>query len=101
MFVMNSMNENKIQKVAAFFSNAGNNFAVRLLGAAFGGVLYYFIFQTVVFLGLDTDMLKMLSAVVVAVFLGIPYIRRTYGARIKKRIENHKLMKEAKNNVRT
>ena len=85
----------------ALFSKIAKNFAVRLLTVAVGGVLYYFVFQTVVFLGLDTDMLKMLSAVVVAVFLGIPYIRRTYGARIKKRIENHKLMKEAKNNVRT
>ena len=78
----------------ALFSKIAKNFAVRLLTVVFGGVIYYFVFQTVVFIGLDTDMLKMLSAVVVAVFLGIPYIKRTYWARIKKRIDNHKLMKE-------
>ena len=84
----------------ALFSKIAKNFAVRLTTVAVGGVLYYFVFQSVVFVGLDTDMLKMLSAVVVAVFLGVPYIRRTYWARIKKRYHNHKMMKEAKNNVR-
>ena len=78
----------------ALFSKIAKNFAVRLLTVVFGGVIYYFVFQTVVFIGLDTDMLKMLSAIVVAVFLGVPYIKRTYWARIKKRIDNHKLMKE-------
>ena len=80
----------------AVFSKIAKNFAVRLTTVAVGGIIYYFVFQTVVFLGLDTDMLKMLSAVVVAIFLGIPYIKRTYWARIKKRIDNHKMMKEAK-----
>ena len=83
----------------ALFSKIAKNFAVRLVTVAFGGIVYYFVFQTVVFLGLDTDLLKMLSAVVVAIFLGIPYIRRTYWARIKKRIDNHKLIKEGKKDV--
>lgn len=78
----------------ALFSKIAKNFAVRLLTVVFGGVIYYFVFQTVVFIGLDTDMLKMLSAIVVAIFLGVPYIRRTYWRRIKKRIDNHKLLKE-------
>ncbi|MBQ9099231.1 MAG: ABC transporter permease [Clostridia bacterium] len=54
------------------------NFAVRLLGVVLGGVIYYFVYQTVVFLGLDTDLLKMLSAIVVAVFLAVPYWKKTY-----------------------
>ena len=80
----------------AIFSKIAKNFAVRLLAVAFGGVIYYVIFQSVVFIGLDTDLLKMLSAIVVAIFLGVPYIRRTYGAKFKKFIDNRKMLKEAK-----
>lgn len=76
------------------FSKISKNFAVRLASVVVGGVIYYVIFQTVLFLGLDPNMLKMLAAVIVAVFLGIPYIKRTYWVRIKRRIDNHKLMKE-------
>ena len=54
--------------------------------------------QSVVFIGLDTDLLKMLAAVVVAVFLGIPYLRRVYGPKINKKIKNWKSSKEAKTN---
>ena len=54
------------------------NFALRLLGVGVGGIIYYFVYQTVVFLGLDTDLLKMLSAIVVAVFLAIPYWKNKY-----------------------
>ena len=78
------------------FSKIAKNFAVRLASVIVGAVIYYIIFQTVLFLGLDPNLLKMLAAVIVAVFLGIPYIKRTYWGRIKKRIDNHKLMKEAK-----
>ncbi len=77
----------------ALFSKIAKNFAVRLLTVAFGGVLYYIVFQSVVFMGLDTDLLKMLSAIVVAVFLGIPYIKRTYWAKFKKRLDNRKLLR--------
>lgn len=78
------------------FSKIAKNFAVRLASVIVGAVIYYIIFQTVLFLGLDPNLLKVLAAVIVAVFLGIPYIKRTYWGRIKKRIDNHKLMKEAK-----
>ncbi len=49
------------------------NFAIRLAGVAVGGIIYYIVYQFVVWLGLDTELLKMLSALVVAVFLAIPY----------------------------
>ena len=52
------------------------NFAVRLSGVAVGAIIYYIVYQSVVFLGLDTDLLKMLSALVVVIFLGVPYIRK-------------------------
>ena len=64
------------------FSKIARNFAVRLCGALLGGVVYYMVFQVIVFLGLDTDLLKMLSAVVVALFLGIPNLRNKYFSRL-------------------
>ena len=67
------------------------NFLVRLLGVCLGGLIYYFIYQTVVFLGLDTDLLKMLAAIIVAIFLGIPYLQRKYGYKIKKHFKDKKL----------
>ena len=52
------------------------NFAVRLTGVAIGAGIYYLVYQTVIFLGFDADLLKMFSAVVVALFLGIPYLQK-------------------------
>lgn len=63
-------------------SKMGHNFVIRLTGVLLGGIAYYIVYQTVIFLGLDTDLLKMLSALVVAVFLAIPYIKKTYFKRV-------------------
>ena len=41
--------------------------------------------------GLEPNLMKLLTAVVVAVFLGIPYIQRTYWGRAKKWRSNRKL----------
>ncbi|MBQ5772335.1 MAG: ABC transporter permease [Clostridia bacterium] len=60
------------------------NFAIRLLCVAGGAIIYWFVFQTVVFLGLPSELLKMLSAIVVACFLGVPYIKKTYFSKKKK-----------------
>ena len=60
------------------------NFAIRLLCVAGGAIIYWFVFQTVVFLGLPSELLKMLSALVVACFLGVPYIKKTYFSKKKK-----------------
>lgn len=62
----------------ALVSHFGQNFIIRLVGVLLGGIVYYIVYQTVIFLGLDTDLLKMLSAFVVAIFLGIPYIKKKY-----------------------
>lgn len=59
----------------ALFSRIARNFAVRLLTVIAGGIIYYLVYQIVIFLGLDADLLKMLSALVVALFLAIPYWR--------------------------
>ncbi|MDO4481315.1 MAG: ABC transporter permease [Bacillota bacterium] len=66
-------------------SRISSNFAVRLFGVILGGVIYYIVYQVVIFLGLDTDLLKMLSAVVVAIFLAVPHIKQTYFSKPVKR----------------
>ena len=68
----------------AVTSRFAKNFAVRLLGVIIGGVIYFFVYQTVIFLGLDTDFLKMLSAIVVAIFLAVPYWKKKYFSAPKK-----------------
>ena len=60
------------------------NFALTLLSVAIGGVIYYIVYQAVICAGLDPDLLKLLSALVVAVFLGVPYLKKTYFSRSKK-----------------
>ncbi len=65
----------------AIISKLPPNFAIRLAGVIIGAVIYYIVYQVIIFLGLDTDLLKMLSAVVVAVFLGMPYVKRKISAR--------------------
>ena len=57
------------------FSKIARNFAARLGTVLVGGVIYYIVYQVIVFAGLDTDLLKMLSAIVVAIFLGVPNIK--------------------------
>ena len=52
------------------------NFVVSLIGVVGGGVIYYLVYNFVIFLGLDTDLLKMLSAIIVALFLAVPVIKR-------------------------
>ena len=77
-----------------FFSKIARNFAVRLCGVLCGGVIYYLVYQVIVFLGLDTDLLKMLSAVVVALFLGVPNIKNKIMSKI-----HTKKAKEVKENA--
>ena len=57
----------------ALFGKIFKNFGLKLLGVALGSVVYYIVYQTVICVGLDPDLLKLLSSVVVAVFLAIPY----------------------------
>ena len=76
----------------AITSKISTNFLVRLSGAAVGGLIYYIIFQTVVFIGLDTNLLKALAAVIVIIFLGVPYIKQKYQERIKKHFTNKHLV---------
>ena len=49
------------------------NFALKLLAVSIGAVIYYIVLQIVLQLGLNTNDLKLVSALIVAVFLAIPY----------------------------
>ena len=49
------------------------NFALKLTAVVIGAVIYYMVIQLVLQLGLNTNDLKLLTALVVALFLAIPY----------------------------
>ncbi|MBR4743466.1 MAG: ABC transporter permease [Oscillospiraceae bacterium] len=67
------------------FSKVFRNFALKLLSAVFGAVIYYIVIQFVLKLGLSTDDLKLLTAVVVALFLAIPHFKGKLGSgKVKK-----------------
>ena len=65
----------------AIFGRIFRNFGLKLIGVALGSILYYIVLQTVIWLGVDTDLLKLFSAVVVAIFLAIPYWKGKYFAK--------------------
>lgn len=52
-----------------------NNFALKLLSVVIGAIIYYVVIAFVIQLGLNTDDLKLFSAVFVAIFLSIPYLK--------------------------
>ena len=73
------------------------NFMLRLIFVVLGGVIYYVVYVFVLWLKFPADDMKLLTAVVVAIFLAIPYLRsasKNSFSRIAK--ENAKLEKEGK-----
>ena len=54
------------------------NFGFKLLAISLGAILYYLVIQVVLWLGLNTNDLKLLTALVVALFLAAPYWRAKY-----------------------
>ncbi|MBP3480293.1 MAG: ABC transporter permease [Clostridia bacterium] len=67
----------------AIISKISKNFFIHLIGVVLGGVVYYIVYQVVICLKIDTDFLKMLSALVVAVFLAVPYWKKKYFSKPK------------------
>lgn len=57
----------------ALFGKIFKNFALKLLSVVLGSVVYYIVVQAVITLGFDANLLKLLSAIIVAVFLAIPF----------------------------
>ena len=60
------------------FSKIFHNFALKLVAVSIGAILYYIVIQAVLAMGLNANYLKLLSAVVVAIFLSIPYWKGRY-----------------------
>lgn len=67
------------------FGKIFKNFALLLLSAVIGGVIYYIVITFVIAVGLPANDLKLFSALVVAVFLGIPYWKnKVIGKKVKR-----------------
>ncbi len=69
------------------FGKLFRNFALKLAAVAIGAVIYYFVLQLVLQLGLNTNDLKLLTALIVALFLSVPHW--------KSRLHHTKQKKEA------
>ena len=67
------------------FGKIGQNFGFKLFSVAFGAIIYYLVLQVVLWMGLNSNDLKLLSALVVAVFLAIPYMKGKYFSKPVKR----------------
>lgn len=53
----------------------GMNFSICLASAVFGGVIYYVVMGIVLWLKLPTNDMKLFTAIIVAAFLAVPYLR--------------------------
>ena len=63
------------------------NFALKLLACVVGAIIYYVVITLVLRLGLESTDLKLLTALVVAVFLAVPYWKDRYLTRAKKEVK--------------
>ena len=70
------------------FSKIFQNFGLKLLAVSIGAILYYIVIQIVLWLGLNTNDLKLLTAAVVAVFLATPYWKAKYFSKSRKEKED-------------
>lgn len=62
------------------FGKVFRNFALRMTGVIIGAVLYFVVIAVVLWLGLETTDMKLISALIVAVFLAVPYLKEQYNA---------------------
>lgn len=75
----------------AIVSKLSSGFITRLIGVILGGIIYFLVYQLVLFFDIKAELLKMLSAAIIAIFLGVPYMR--------KKLAKKKAKKEAKINA--
>ena len=58
------------------FGKLFKNFALKLLAVSFGAIIYYIVIQAVLtLLKVDSQYLKLMSAIIVAIFLTVPNLR--------------------------
>ena len=55
------------------FGKIFRNFATKLIAVSIGAIIYYIVMQVVLWLGLPTNYLKLLTALVVAMFRAVPH----------------------------
>ena len=74
------------------FGKLFRNFALRMLSVGIGAIIYYIVLQVVLQLGLNTNDLKLITAVIVALFLAVPYLReqrKTSFKRLRAKEDSH------------
>lgn len=64
------------------FGKLFRNFGLKLFAVAIGAVIYYVVLQIVLQLGLETNDLKLITALIVALFLALPYWKTKLHSRI-------------------
>ncbi|MCR5467461.1 MAG: ABC transporter permease, partial [Lachnospiraceae bacterium] len=64
------------------------NFVARLTFTVIGAIIYYIVIAFVLWLGLSAQDLKLFSAIVVAIFLAVPYLRQQSRTSFKKSSKN-------------
>lgn len=69
------------------FGKIFKNFALKLLAVAIGGVVYYFVITLVLRLGFNANDLKLFTAIVVALFLGVPFWKNKIASKTVKNKE--------------
>ena len=60
------------------FGKVFRNFALKLLSVVLGSIIYFVVYQVVIALGMSGDDMKLITALIVAVFLTIPYWKAQY-----------------------
>ncbi len=74
----------------AIVSKISSGFIPRLIGVVLGGIIYFFVYQLVLYFDIPAEFLKMLSAAIIAVFLGVPYLKKRYGKKkVKKEVKTN------------
>lgn len=67
------------------FGRLSRNFSFKLLSVIFGAIIYWIVYQAVISAGMDANDMKLISAIVVAIFLAIPYLKGKYFTKPVKR----------------
>ena len=67
------------------FGKIFRNFALKLLSVVLGAIIYYVVYQIVIGLGLRGDDMKLITALIVAVFLALPYWKGKYFSKSAKK----------------
>ena len=67
------------------FGKISRNFAFKLVSVVLGAIIYWVVYQVVITAGLNANDMKLISALVVAVFLAVPYLKGKYFSKPVKR----------------